>query len=70
MEVLSGGQRGMKDTEWMPVEGLSERGGRYEGWRILSGGQWRDWQRGVADTERSANEEGVTIVKARYNQGG
>ncbi|CAI9532330.1 unnamed protein product, partial [Staurois parvus] len=23
-----------------------------EGWRTLSGGQWRDWQRGVADTER------------------
>ncbi|CAI9582705.1 unnamed protein product, partial [Staurois parvus] len=21
------------------------------GWRTLSGGQWRDWQRGVADTE-------------------
>ncbi|CAI9556549.1 unnamed protein product [Staurois parvus] len=22
-----------------------------EGWRTPSGGQWRDWQRGVADTE-------------------
>ncbi|CAI9614614.1 unnamed protein product [Staurois parvus] len=22
-----------------------------EGWRTLSGGQWRDWQRGVEDTE-------------------
>ncbi|CAI9594573.1 unnamed protein product [Staurois parvus] len=22
-----------------------------EGWRTLSGGQWRDWQRGVKDTE-------------------
>ncbi|CAI9576564.1 unnamed protein product [Staurois parvus] len=21
-----------------------------EGWRTLSGGQWRDWQRGVEDT--------------------
>ncbi|CAI9593957.1 unnamed protein product, partial [Staurois parvus] len=21
------------------------------GWRTLSGGQWRDWQRGVEDTE-------------------
>ncbi|CAI9543335.1 unnamed protein product, partial [Staurois parvus] len=54
-----------------------------EGWRILSGGQWRDWQRGVEDTEwrpveglaerdgryrTVANEEGVTIVKARDNQ--
>ncbi|CAI9599827.1 unnamed protein product [Staurois parvus] len=24
-----------------------------EGWRTLNGGQWRDWQRGVADTERN-----------------
>ncbi|CAI9612023.1 unnamed protein product [Staurois parvus] len=23
-----------------------------EGWRTLNGGQWRGWQRGVADTER------------------
>ncbi|CAI9594601.1 unnamed protein product [Staurois parvus] len=22
-----------------------------EGWRTLIGGQWRDWQRGVGDTE-------------------
>ncbi|CAI9560157.1 unnamed protein product [Staurois parvus] len=22
-----------------------------EGWRILNGGQWRDWKRGVEDTE-------------------
>ncbi|CAI9604414.1 unnamed protein product [Staurois parvus] len=22
-----------------------------EGWRTLSGGQWRDWQRAVEDTE-------------------
>ncbi|CAI9595515.1 unnamed protein product, partial [Staurois parvus] len=22
-----------------------------EGWRTLRGGQWRDWQRGVEDTE-------------------
>ncbi|CAI9589028.1 unnamed protein product, partial [Staurois parvus] len=69
----------MEDTEWRPVEGLAERGGGHrveasggigrEGWRTPNGGQWRDWQRGVPDTERSANEEGVTIVKARYNQG-
>ncbi|CAI9605337.1 unnamed protein product [Staurois parvus] len=31
----------MEDTEWRPVEGLAERGG----------GQWRDWQRGMEDTE-------------------
>ncbi|CAI9540374.1 unnamed protein product, partial [Staurois parvus] len=24
-----------------------------EGWRTLNGGQWRDWQRGVEDTEWS-----------------
>ncbi|CAI9540801.1 unnamed protein product [Staurois parvus] len=46
----------MEDTEWRPVEGLAEGGGgqwrdgRGE-WRTLSGGQWRDWQRGVEDTE-------------------
>ncbi|CAI9565588.1 unnamed protein product [Staurois parvus] len=28
----------------------SEGTGR-EGWRTLNGGQWRDWQRGVEDTE-------------------
>ncbi|CAI9556543.1 unnamed protein product [Staurois parvus] len=22
-----------------------------EGWRTLNGGQWKDWQRGVEDTE-------------------
>ncbi|CAI9551217.1 unnamed protein product [Staurois parvus] len=22
-----------------------------EGWRTLNGGQWRDWQRGMEDTE-------------------
>ncbi|CAI9622042.1 unnamed protein product [Staurois parvus] len=22
-----------------------------EGWRTLNGGQWRDWQKGVEDTE-------------------
>ncbi|CAI9536997.1 unnamed protein product, partial [Staurois parvus] len=43
------------------MEGLAERGGGHrveasggigrEGWRTLSGGQWRDWQRGVEDTE-------------------
>ncbi|CAI9598845.1 unnamed protein product [Staurois parvus] len=36
----------VEDTEWRSVEGLAERG-----WRTLSGGQWRDWQRGVEDTE-------------------
>ncbi|CAI9609846.1 unnamed protein product [Staurois parvus] len=51
----------MEDTEWRSVEGLAERGGGHgvevsggigrEGWRTLSGGQWRDWQRGVEDTE-------------------
>ncbi|CAI9568359.1 unnamed protein product [Staurois parvus] len=44
---------GIEDTEWRPVEGLAERGGGHrveasggigrEGWRTLSGGQWRDW---------------------------
>ncbi|CAI9590740.1 unnamed protein product [Staurois parvus] len=51
----------MVDTEWRPVEGLAERMGDTEwrtsggigreGWWTLSGGQWRDWQRGVEDTE-------------------
>ncbi|CAI9550846.1 unnamed protein product [Staurois parvus] len=27
--------------------GLAEQ----RGWRTLNGGQWRDWQRGVEDTE-------------------
>ncbi|CAI9532036.1 unnamed protein product [Staurois parvus] len=35
----------MEDIVWRPVEGFAE------GWRTLSGGQWRDWQRGVEDTE-------------------
>ncbi|CAI9547518.1 unnamed protein product [Staurois parvus] len=29
-----------------------------EGWRTLNGGQWRDWQRGMADMER-LTEEGI-----------
>ncbi|CAI9606610.1 unnamed protein product, partial [Staurois parvus] len=51
----------MEDTEWRPVEGLTERDGGHrveasggigrEGWRTPSGGQWRDWQRGMEDTE-------------------
>ncbi|CAI9562493.1 unnamed protein product [Staurois parvus] len=54
-------QRGVEDTKWKTVEGLSERGGGHwleaseeigrEGWRTLVGGQWRDWQIGVEDTE-------------------
>ncbi|CAI9533609.1 unnamed protein product [Staurois parvus] len=36
-----------------------------EGWRTLSGGQRRDWQRGVEDTEwRSA--EGLVERGCRY----
>ncbi|CAI9537526.1 unnamed protein product, partial [Staurois parvus] len=27
------------------------------GWRTLSGGQWRDWQRGVEDTEWRSVED-------------
>ncbi|CAI9579323.1 unnamed protein product [Staurois parvus] len=40
---------------------MAERGGGHrveasggigrEGWRTLIGGQWRDWQRGMEDTE-------------------
>ncbi|CAI9616526.1 unnamed protein product [Staurois parvus] len=26
-----------------------------EGWRTLNGSQWRDWQRGVEDTEWEAS---------------
>ncbi|CAI9622832.1 unnamed protein product, partial [Staurois parvus] len=51
-----------------------------EGWRTLSGGQWRDWQRGVEDTEWRPvgglverggryRTEGVTVVKTRDNKG-
>ncbi|CAI9539905.1 unnamed protein product, partial [Staurois parvus] len=29
------------------------------GWRTLSGGQWRDWQRGVEDTEWRGPVEGL-----------
>ncbi|CAI9605363.1 unnamed protein product [Staurois parvus] len=56
----------MEDTEWRSVEGLAERDGGHcleasggigrEGWRTLIGGQWRDWQRWVADTERSIHD--------------
>ncbi|CAI9614569.1 unnamed protein product, partial [Staurois parvus] len=36
-----------------------------EGWRALSGGQWRDWQRGMKDTEwRSV--EGLAERGGRY----
>ncbi|CAI9619886.1 unnamed protein product, partial [Staurois parvus] len=51
--VERGGGQGMEDTEWRSVGGLVERGGGHgveasggigrEGWRTLSGGQWRDW---------------------------
>ncbi|CAI9589824.1 unnamed protein product [Staurois parvus] len=37
------------------MEGLAERR-EDKGWRTLSGGQWRDWQRGVEDTEWSPVE--------------
>ncbi|CAI9533356.1 unnamed protein product [Staurois parvus] len=30
-----------------------------EGWRTLSGGQWRDWQRGVEDTETLEASGGI-----------
>ncbi|CAI9593902.1 unnamed protein product, partial [Staurois parvus] len=47
-----------------------------EGWRTLSGGQWRDWQRGVEDTEwrpvEGLAERGSrhwTVVKSRDYQG-
>ncbi|CAI9562078.1 unnamed protein product, partial [Staurois parvus] len=36
---------------WRTLSGVSEGIGR-ERWRTLSGGQWRDWQRGVEDTEQ------------------
>ncbi|CAI9588100.1 unnamed protein product, partial [Staurois parvus] len=47
----------MGDTEW---RGLAERG-----WRTLSGGQWRDWQRGVEDIEWRP-EEGLAERDGRY----
>ncbi|CAI9623857.1 unnamed protein product [Staurois parvus] len=28
-----------------------------EGWRTLNGGQWRDWQRGVEDTDSRPVED-------------
>ncbi|CAI9595517.1 unnamed protein product [Staurois parvus] len=38
---------------WLFIRWLVEanEGIGREGWRTLSGGQWRDWQRGVEDTE-------------------
>ncbi|CAI9584028.1 unnamed protein product, partial [Staurois parvus] len=58
-------QRGVEDTEWRPVEGLAERGGR-----ALSGGQWRDWQRGVEDTEWRDWQRGVEDTEWRDWQRG
>ncbi|CAI9581566.1 unnamed protein product [Staurois parvus] len=40
-----------------------------EGWRTLSGGQWRDWQRGVEDTEWSL-VEGLAERGGRYGMVG
>ncbi|CAI9622965.1 unnamed protein product [Staurois parvus] len=42
-----------------------------EGWRTLSGGQWRDWQRGVEDTEWRplAWQRGVEDTKWRPVEG-
>ncbi|CAI9620668.1 unnamed protein product, partial [Staurois parvus] len=55
------GREGWEDSEWRPVgigrEGWrTVSGGQWRdwqrgGWRTLSGGQWWDWQRGVEDTE-------------------
>ncbi|CAI9610108.1 unnamed protein product [Staurois parvus] len=36
-----------------------------EGWRTLSVGQWRDWQRGVEDTEWKS-VEGLAERDGRY----
>ncbi|CAI9566269.1 unnamed protein product, partial [Staurois parvus] len=36
-----------------------------EGWRTLSGGQWRDWQRGMEDTEWRP-VEGLAERDGRY----
>ncbi|CAI9619391.1 unnamed protein product [Staurois parvus] len=65
----------MEDTEWRSVEGLAERDGGHlvevsgrigrEGWRTLSGGQWRDWHRGVEDTEWRP-VEGLAERSGRY----
>ncbi|CAI9560006.1 unnamed protein product [Staurois parvus] len=45
MEASGGIGREVEDT--METSGGIGR----EGWRTLSGGQWRDWQRGMEDTE-------------------
>ncbi|CAI9571291.1 unnamed protein product [Staurois parvus] len=57
---LSGGQwrdwqrwmeEAVRDGEgWRTLSGGSGRDWQ-RGWRTLSGGQWRDWQRGMEDTE-------------------
>ncbi|CAI9620670.1 unnamed protein product, partial [Staurois parvus] len=39
-------ERGVEDTEVETSGGIVR-----EGWRTLSGDQWRDCQRGVEDTE-------------------
>ncbi|CAI9623012.1 unnamed protein product [Staurois parvus] len=36
-----------------------------KGWRTLTGGQWRDWQRGVEDTEWRP-VEGLAERDGRY----
>ncbi|CAI9589664.1 unnamed protein product, partial [Staurois parvus] len=44
-----------------------------EGWRTQSGGQWRDWQRGVEDTEWRPVEglaKGVEPVEGLAKGGG
>ncbi|CAI9594571.1 unnamed protein product [Staurois parvus] len=33
-----------------------------ERWWTLNGGQWRDWQRGVADTERLVRWRSLAVV--------
>ncbi|CAI9573963.1 unnamed protein product [Staurois parvus] len=45
-----GGDKGVREQE---VLGGTKRSGGIgrEGWRTLNGGQWRDWQREVEDTE-------------------
>ncbi|CAI9594140.1 unnamed protein product [Staurois parvus] len=43
----------------------TSRGIGREGWRTLNGGQWRDWQRGVEDTEWRP-VEGLAESDGRY----
>ncbi|CAI9553934.1 unnamed protein product [Staurois parvus] len=48
MEASGGiGREGWRTQLRMEASGGIGR----EGWRTLNGGQWRDWQRGVEDTE-------------------